>query len=106
MRVDVFDDDDRVVDDKTDRGRYAAERHQIERESDEVHREERDEYRYRYHDDGDERRSHVSKEGPKNNDRQDEADDDRIADRVDRIGDHDRLIVERSDLNILRQRLF
>ena len=62
VRVDVLDDDDRVVDHEADRRRHAAERHQIEAQPDEPHREERDEHRDRNDDRGHERRAPVAQE--------------------------------------------
>src|SRR6185503_7770966 len=101
MRVDVFDHDNRIIDDETNRRRHASERHQIEAQTSKPHRQKRRQYRHRYHEYRYESRSDVSKKAVKNRDRQEKTDQDRIANRGDRSSDEQRLIVIRRDPHIL-----
>ena len=98
---DVLDDDDRVVDDQADRGREAAERHQVEALAEQAQRDEGDRQRRGNHQAGDQRRAPVAQEQHHDQRRQHQADDHRVAHAGDRVVDEVRLIVERLQLDAL-----
>ena len=102
---DVLDDDDRVVDHEADRGREAAERHQVEALAHHAQRDEGDRERRRNHQAGDERRAPVAQEQHHDERRQHEADQHGVAHARDRIVDEVRLVVERLQIDALRQLL-
>ena len=102
---DVLDHDDRIVDHQADRGGQTAERHQVEALAEQAQHDERHGERRRNHQAGDERRAPVAQEQHHDQRREHEADDHRVAHARDRVVDEVRLIVERLQLDALRQLL-
>ena len=85
VQHDVFDDDDLVVDDEPHGGRQPAERHQVEALAEELHRDERHHHRHRHDEARHERGAPVAEEQPDDERGEEEADDDRVADALDRL---------------------
>ena len=105
MHHDVLDHHDRVVDHQADRGGQAAERHQVEALAEHAQRDEGDRDGRRNHQPGDQRRAPVAQEQHHDQRGQNQADEDGVAHAVDRIVDQIRLIVERLQVDALRQLL-
>jgi hypothetical protein len=102
---DVLQHDHRVVDQHAHRERDAAERHDVEREVEHVHQHESADYRDRDCKAGDEGRARVAQEEVEHEDREQAADQRRLAHLADRRGDELRLVVDELQLAARRQRL-
>ena len=100
MRVDVLDHHDRVVDYEADRRGHPAQSHEVEGQADDVHGEKRRQDRDGDDEDGDEGRAPVAQESPEDGDRQQESDQDRVANRRHGGLDQERLVVEGGDLDV------
>ena len=103
LLVRLFDDDDRRVDELAHRDRDSAERHDVDGEPHPAERDERDQHRHRDRDQRDERARHVPQEQQHDEDDREDDLDERPADVVDRSPDEHRAIVDRHDLDALRQ---
>src|SRR5690242_13169615 len=103
MHDDVFYHYDRVVDDQADRRRQTAERHQIEGLAHDAQDDERDRYGGRNHQSRHQRSAPIAQEQNQDDGRQNQADQDRVANTSDRIVDDVGLIVEGAQLDAFRQ---
>ena len=62
MRIDIFDDDDRIIDHQANRRGYTSQGHQIETEPRQPHGQKRDQHRHRNYQNGDEGGAPVAQE--------------------------------------------
>ncbi len=92
VALDVLDDDDRVVDDATDRDGERAEREDVERVVGRLQADERDEHRRRDRDRGDEGRAHREQEDEDHDHREQQAEQALGRERLDRLLDVGRLV--------------
>jgi hypothetical protein len=95
--------DDRVVDHEADGGGDAPERHHVEAEPRELHRHQRDQHRHRDDNDGGRRHSPVLEEQVQDQHREDEPEENGVADAPDRVADEERLVVVVGGLEVGRQ---
>ena len=85
--VNVLDDDDHVVDDQTDRDGQTAHRHQVDRSAERPHEDERRDHRERKRQSGDRRQSPVAEKDEQHDDGEQAADENRVTDARNRVGD-------------------
>ena len=93
MPGNVLDNNDRIVDDETDGDRQTTERHQVQCLADPMHEEERNGQSRGQGEGRDERGSPTTQERQQDQDAEDAADDDGIADVFDRVINEAGLIV-------------
>src|SRR6202011_2766371 len=97
---DVLDDDDGVIDDQTDGGGEAAQRHEVERLSDDPEEEDGDGDGDGNNQAGDERGAPVAQEEEEDDAGEDEADEDGVADAGDGLADQLGLVVEGLEVDV------
>ena len=97
MPLDVFDLDDRRVDDHPDADGQSAERHQVGRKAGQAHGDEGEQHRQGQGQDDDERPPEAAEEQVQDQDDEQRPDDQRLADRVDAGLDDVRPLIERDD---------
>ena len=102
---DIFEHDDRIVDDHAGRERKAAERHHIERQMQLAHEEERCDQRHRQRERNDERAPRVAEEEENDQDREHAAEQRIELHFAERVLDEDRLILDRGQLRAFGQRI-
>ena len=95
--MNVLDDDHRIVDHEADGDGQAAERHQVDRPAEQPHEDERRNDRHRQRDRGNHRQPPVAKEDEQDDDREEAADEDGVADAGDRFLDELGEVVDPAD---------
>ena len=105
LLVRVLDDDDRRINESANRDRDSAERHDVRVDPENVHGNERQNYRRRKRDDRDHRAGQVPQED-ENDERDDQHFDHQLVlERADRLLDQFRAVVRGDDLYALREGL-
>lgn len=102
---DVFEHDNRVVNDHAGRKRQTAERHHVQGQVQLAHEEERGDQRNRQRQGDDERAPGVAEEKEDDQDREHAAEQRIELDLVERVLDEDRLVLDRAQLCAGRQRI-
>ena len=105
MAHDVLEHHHRIVDQHADSKRDAAERHDVERQVEKVHEHEGADDRNRYREAGDDGRAGVAQEQVQDQDREQAADQRRLAHFADRRRDESGLVIDQLELAAARQRL-
>src|SRR5262249_7868074 len=99
---DVLDHDDRVVDDEAGGDRQRHQRQVVDAVADEIHDREGADQRHRHHDAGNDRRAHVAQEQEDDEHDQDDGDDERFLDGLDRRPDRHGLVEHRRERDLRR----
>ena len=100
---DVLEHDDRIVDDDAGGQRQRQHRHVVQREAGHLHEDERPDDRGRHRQGGDQRHAQVADEEKDHHAREQTAEQEVTAKRLEGIADEARLVVPDADLEIRRQ---
>ena len=106
MTLDVFDDNDRVVHDQSDRKHNREQRKQIQREAEHLHQKERADQRYRNRDDGNDHGPKRSQEQKDDEHHDQQRVDERFYDFVNRVVDVSSCVISNFGLHTARQFFF
>ena len=106
VALDVFDDNDRVVHDQSDRKHNGEQRKQIQREAEHLHQKERADQRYRNRDDGNDHGPKRSQEQKDDEHHDQQRVDERFYDFVNRVVDVSSCVISNFGLHTARQFFF